>query len=91
MKSKRLTAALTGLCLLWGSAHALDPQAPDATGATGPGIQMRELQGAQPAGEPSPEELLAMQILLLQLLMMQSEPGGGETMTVPGAEVGTRI
>ena len=91
MKSKPLIAALTGLCLLWGSAHAVDPQAPGAAGATGPGIQMRELQGAQPAGEPSPEEVLAMQLMLLQLLMMQSEPGGGDRMPVPGAEAGTRI
>lgn len=80
MTFKRLTAALASGLLLWGSAYAeQQPEnaAPDgATGATAPGVVILELQGGGPgAQQASPEEMLAMQLLLLQLLMMQGNPG----------------
>ena len=87
MKFTRLTAALASGLLLWGSAYAeQQPQntAPEAesanaaTGATGPGVVILELQGGAPgAQQPSQEEMLAMQLLLLQLLMMQQDPAMG--------------
>ena len=95
MKSKRLTAALTSALLLWSTAYAEEPKAPgpaDATGATGPGVLMLELQGSQPGAQASPEELLAMQMLLLQLLMLQAEPSGSEIQIIsPTTGSGTGI
>jgi hypothetical protein len=84
MKSKRIAGAIAGLFLLWGTAYAEQPpaaspgDAPNATGATGPGVLIFELQGSQPGVQPSVEEIAVMQMLLLQLLMMQPEPGNGE-------------
>ena len=99
MKFKRLTAALASGMLLWGSAYAeQQPEntAPDAaTGSSGPGIVILELQGGAPgAQQASPEEMLAMQLLLLQLLMMQADPGmaadaplGAPAMAGPGTGI----
>jgi len=100
MKFKRLTAALASGMLLWGSAYAEQKQpentAPDATGATGPGVVILELGGAPGtpgAQEASPEEQLAMQLLLLQLLMMQADPSarGEAPMSAPTSSGGTGI
>lgn len=96
MNFKRATAALASALLISTSAFAEEPQAAnpsDATGATGPGVVILELQGSQPGSpEATPEEMLAMQLLLLQLLMMQQEPGSGEVQAVPpGATQGTGI
>ena len=99
MKFTRLTAALASGLLLWGSAYAeQQPEntAPDATGATGPGVVIIEVPGAQPgtpgAQQASPEDMLAMQLLLLQLLMMQAEPAAGEMPVSPAtATHGSRI
>ena len=80
MKFRRVTAALASALLLWGSAYAQQQpdsaNAPEGTGATAPGIVILELQGSGPAGQPTAEETLAMQLLLLQLLMMQQEGAG---------------
>ena len=98
MKFRRVTAALTGALLLWGSAYAQqqpDTAAiPDSSGATSPGIVILELQGGQGA-QPTAEETLAMQLLLLQLLMMQSEAagsvGGEAPIAVPQSTRGVGI
>jgi hypothetical protein len=92
MKFKRLTAALASALLLWGSAYAQQrpdtANVPENSGATAPGVVILELQGAQPTAE----ETLAMQLLLLQLLMMQSEAAGGEAQIVaPQSLSGTGI
>jgi hypothetical protein len=85
----RLTAVLASALLLWGSAYAQQQpdtaNVPESSGATAPGIVILELQGASPA--QTPEETLAMQLLLLQLLMMQSEAAAS---VAPGAS-GTGI
>lgn len=97
MFSKKLAAAAVGLCLTWGGAHAgpemvQDPQQPQAAtpeqvppnvGGTNDVIIL-EL-GPAIGGSGSPEEMAAMQMLLLQLLMMQSEMGGEVQMTAPKA------
>lgn len=82
MKFKRLTAALVSGLLLCGTAYAEEQQAedtpPDATGASAPGVVILELQGGAPGEQQvAPEEQLAMQLLLLQLLMMQADPTPG--------------
>jgi hypothetical protein len=99
---KTLAAAAAGLCLTWGGAYAgpdsQDSQpraaspadAPEAVGATNDVIVL-ELGPAH--GSPgSAEDAAAMQMLLLQLLMMQSGAIEGETpMNAPGAPAGTAI
>ena len=82
---KRIAAAIAGLCLICGTAQAAPEaaQAPEAAGATSDGVIILELAPIQ-GGPASAEEMAAVQLLLLQLLMMQSEPrSGGETLTVP--------
>ena len=101
MFSKRIAAALTGLCLIWGTAqagpaHTEAPQAavpgdvPAGVGATGNDVIVLEIGPAPGAGPMSAEEMAAMQ-LLLQLLMMQSEPTGAAPMGGPMAPGGTGI
>ena len=89
MKVRRFTAALASALLLWGSAHAQQQpetaNTPESTGATGPGIVILELQGGQ-AAQPTPEETLAMQLLLLQLLMMQQESAAGAESPIVGPQ-----
>ena len=95
MKFRRVTAVLASALLLWGSAYAQQQpdtaNLPESSGATSPGIVILELQGGS-AAQPSPEETLAMQLLLLQLLMMQSDAGasGEAQMFAPGV-TGTGI
>ena len=97
MKFERLTAALVSGLMLWGTAYAEqqpETTTPEATGATAPGIVILELQGGQPgAQQGSPEEMLAMQLLLLQLLMMQGDPAAGADVPIaaPGAKQGIGI
>ena len=82
---KRIAAAITGLCLICGTAHAAPEavQTPEASGATGDGVIILELGPIQ-GGPASAEEMAMMQLLLLQLLMMQSEvQSGSETLFVP--------
>jgi hypothetical protein len=82
---KRIAAAIAGLCLICGTAHAAPEaaQTPEASGATSDGVIIFELAPVQ-GGPASPEEMAAMQLLLLQLLMMQPEmQSGGETLIVP--------
>jgi hypothetical protein len=104
MNSKTIAAAFTGLCLTWGAAHAApepvqEPQAaspvevPEAVGATND-VVILELGPTQGGVPGNAEEMAAMQMLLLQLLMMQSQMGadGGEMpMIVPSAPGGTGI
>ena len=89
MKAKRIAAALAGLCLMWGTAqagnenvqepNAASPaEAPEAVGATN-GVVILEIGPAQ-GNAASAEEMAAMQLLLLQLLMMQSEGGANAEM-----------
>ena len=95
MISKKLAAAAIGLCLTWGAyagpGTVQDPQpraaapaeAPQAIGATSD-IIILEL-GPMQGGPAGAEEMAAMQMLLLQLLMMQSGIGAGELqMNAPG-------
>jgi hypothetical protein len=102
MMLKTLAAAAAGLCLTWGGAYAgpdiTDSQppaaspgdVPEAVGATHDVI-VREV-GPMQGGPANAEDAAAMQMLLLQLLMMQSEMDGGETpMNAPGAPTGTAI
>ena len=93
MFSSKLAAAAVGLCLTWGSAYAgpemvqdQQPQAaapadvPPNVGATGNDVIVLELGPSADGTMPGPDEMAAMQMLLLQLLLMQSEmgPGGGD-------------
>jgi hypothetical protein len=102
MISKTLAVAAAGLCLTWGGAYAgpdsQEPQpqaaspadAPEAAGATNDVIVL-EL-GPMQGGPGSAEDAAAMQMLLLQLLMMQSGTGEGDApMNAPGAPAGTAI
>jgi hypothetical protein len=82
---KRIAAAIAGLCLICGTAHAAPEaaQTPEASGATSDGVIIFELAPGH-GGPASAEEMAAMQLLLLQLLMMQSEvQSGSETLIVP--------
>lgn len=100
MKAKQIAAALAGLCLMWGTAqagngnaqqpNAASPvEAPEAVGATN-GVVILEIGPAQ--GSASAEEIAAMQLLLLQLLMMQSEGGANaEMIDVQRAPTGVGI
>ena len=96
MISKKLAAAAIGLCLTWGGAYAgpemvQDPQPqaaspadiPPGIGATNDVIilELSPMQG----GAGGAEEMAAMQMLLLQLLMMQSEMGAEMQMAPPTA------
>jgi hypothetical protein len=104
MNRKVLAAAVAGLCFTYGAANAAPEAAqesaagaqsaspadiPEAVGATNDVVilELAPMQGGAPAGA---EETAAMQMLLLQLLMMQSQGAGdgGETLmiapTVPG-------
>ena len=93
MIGKKLAAAAVGLCLTWGSAHAgpdmvQDPQpqaaipadVPPGVGATNDVIvlELGPIQG----GPGGAEEAMAMQMLLLQLLMMQADMGAGEVQMI---------
>jgi hypothetical protein len=86
---KLAAAAAVGLCLTWGSAYAgpemledSQPQAaapadvPEGVGATNDVIilELAPAQGGEAAGA---EDNAAMQMLLLQLLMMQAQMEGG--------------
>ena len=97
MIPKQLAAAALGLCLTWGGAHAgalmvQDSQPPAASPAEVPGgvgatndVIILEL-GPMQGGPANAEEMAAMQMLLLQLLMMHAEMGAGEIqMTAPPA------
>ncbi|HEX2827339.1 MAG TPA: hypothetical protein VHP37_13405 [Burkholderiales bacterium] len=101
MFAKKLAATAVGLCLTWGSAYAgpemvqdAQPQAgapadvPPNVGGTNDVIIL-ELGPSPDGTPPGPEEMAAMQMLLLQLLMMQSEmapsAGGEMQMTAPRA------
>ena len=82
---KRIAAAIAGLCLICGTAHAAPEaaQTPEAAGATSDGVIILELAPMH-GGPASAEEMAMMQLLLLQLLMMQPEvQSGGETLFVP--------
>ena len=95
MNARRLTAVLASALLLWGSAYAQQQpdtaNVPESTGATAPGVVIVELGG--PSAQPTPEETLAMQMLLLQLLMMQSEaaPSAGDVQIVAPSPTGIGI
>src|SRR5689334_19301257 len=103
MVTKRIAAALTGLCLAWGTAFAGPsitdaPQAavpgnvPEGVGATGNDVIVLEIGPAADGSTMSPDEVQAMQLLLLQLLMMQSEGGGAPEMPMGApASTGTGI
>ena len=102
---QQLGMAAAGLLLILGVAQAgpegrqaapARPQAgaaaevPQASGATGSDVIILELAPRQ--GQASDEEIAAMQMLLLQLLMMQQEMGSGEVQmmrpdAVPGVEI----
>ena len=94
MLFKKLAAAGVGLCLTWGAYagpemvqdphHAASPaDIPPGIGATNDVIilELSPMQG----GAAGAEEMAAMQMLLLQLLMMQAEMGGEVQMTAPTA------
>ena len=103
MNVKRIAAALIGLCMTWGTAQAgpgdsLAQAAPPAAiagdapvGGTGGDVIILELGPMQ--GGHSAEDMAAMQLLLLQLLLMQSGAGGAPDMFMiePMAPVGTGI
>ena len=92
---KKLAAAGVGLCLTWGAYAGPEmvqdplPQAaspadvPPNVGGTSDVIilELSPMQG----GAAGAEEMAAMQMLLLQLLMMQAEMGGEVQMTAPTA------
>jgi hypothetical protein len=91
MYAKRFAAAAAGLCLMWGTAQAgnetteqpsaaAPAQAPGAVGGTNGGVVVIEIGPAQGGGEPSAEDVAAMQMLLLQFLLMQSEGAGNAEM-----------
>ena len=94
--SKPIAAAVAGLCLMWGAAQAGNEgvgaapgQPPEAVGATND-VVIIELGPAQ--GTPSAEDTAAMQMLLLQFLLMQSDRGGNaEGFDVPRAPAGVEI
>ena len=89
----KLAAAAVGLCLTWGGAYAgpemaqvpqpqaASPDVPPNVGGTNDVIIL-EL-GPAAGGSGSAEEQMAMQMLLLQLLMMQSEMGAPEMQMAP--------
>jgi hypothetical protein len=91
MNVKGIAAAATGLCMIWGAAHAgtdgllaqAQPPAaiagdvPEGTGATGSDVIILELGPAHSA-----EDMAAMQLLLLQLLLLQSGGGAGPDMPI---------
>jgi hypothetical protein len=98
MYSRQIAAAVAGLCLMWGTAQAGNDGAaqerngaaavapPEAVGATSD-VVILEL-GPTHRGGASAEESAAMQMLLLQFLLMQSEGvGNPEMIDVPRAPV----
>jgi hypothetical protein len=99
--AKPIAAAVAGLCLMWGIAQAgndsaqapaaAPAEAPEAVGATNDVIIV-EIGPAQGGGAASAEDLAAMQMLLLQFLLMQSEgPGNAEVIEMPHAPSGVGI
>ena len=102
MNTKQIGAAAAGLLLLLGAVQAgseglqARPQAgiaaevPQGIGANGSDVIVLELAPMQ--GQASDEEIAAMQMLLLQLLMMQQEMGSGEVqMMRPNPALGVEI
>ena len=81
MIAKHVAAAVAALCLVWGAAYAgaEDAQSgtnvPEAVGATND-VVILELGPMQ--GGASAADTAAMQMLLLQLLMMQSDVNAGD-------------
>jgi hypothetical protein len=96
MIAKHMAAAAAALCLVWGAAYAGpenvqgSPDIPEGVGATND-VVILELGPMQEGAGAA--DMAAMQMLLLQLLMMQSEPGagGGEVLLVPTAPAGLEI
>ena len=100
MFAKKVAAAAAALCLMWGTAQAGNEnaqppgaaspvEAPEGVGATHD-ILILELGPIQ-GGGASVEDVAAMQMLLLQLLMMQSGAVGGEVLDAPRAASGIGI
>src|SRR4051812_15754262 len=102
MSSKFVAAAFAGLCFIGGAAIAgpenaqgPQPQAaaaadtPEAVGATGNDVVILEIGPA--TGGSTPEENAAMQMLLLQLLLMESEGGSVDMAPAPSATPGVGI
>jgi hypothetical protein len=102
MYAKRIAAAAAGLCLMWGTAQAENDsaqergaaapaEAPEAVGATND-VVILEIAPAQGPGAASAEEIAAMQMLLLQFLLMQSDgTGNAEAIDIPRAPAGVGI
>jgi hypothetical protein len=101
---QQIAAAAAGLVLIWGAAQAgpdavngapaqsqprVAAQAPDGTGASGNDVIVLELAPTQRGANE--EEVAAMQMLLLQLLMMQQEIGDGQSQIAPRASAGVEI
>ena len=101
MNAKRLAAAAAGLSLLWGAAAVaqerapaqprpgLEAQVPPSTGAIANDFVILELVPGQ--GQPTADEMLMMQMLLLQLLMQAEPPGSEAPNVVPNAPTGVAI
>jgi hypothetical protein len=101
MNAKRLAAAAAGLSLLWGAAavaqdrapaparSGLEAQVPPSSGATANDLLILEVVPGQ--GQPTADEMLMMQMLLLQLLMQAEPPGGQTPNIVPDATTGVAI
>jgi hypothetical protein len=102
MNTKQIGAAAAGLLLVLGAAQTgseglqgrppagIAAEVPQGAGATGSDVIVLELAPMQ--GQASDEEIAAMQMLLLQLLMMQQEMGSGDAQMmrpslVPGVEI----
>ena len=105
MKANRITAAAAGLLLLWSGIQvsaqsvqgapaqtgpAVAAEVPENAGATGGDVIVLEIGPMQ--GQPSEDEVAAMQMLLLQLLMMQQQEPAGEAQMMPSnATIGVSI
>jgi hypothetical protein len=102
---QQIGAAAAGLLLLLGVAQAgsdsvqgspAQPRAgtagevPEGVGATGSDVLVLEVGPMQ--GQASEDEIAAMQMLFLQLLMMQQEMSGNASeIAVPTSDPGVRI
>jgi hypothetical protein len=105
MDSKRhIAAAAAGLALIWGAAHAGSEATQGSPAECAPALSAQSPQGVSAAandafvlelgptqGQAGQEEMAAMQMLLLQLLMMQQEMNDGQTDMTPQATVGVEI
>ena len=104
---KQIAAAAAGLVLIWGAAYAgsdapsnapaqsrsdAATEVPPNVGGTGNDVIVLEITPTPGQPQPSEEEVAALQMLLLQLLMQQQEvPAETAPILAPSATMGVSI